>query len=207
MAVIEINHPLIQHKLTIMRSVDTDTKSFRENLNEIAKLMTYEATKNLKLQDKEVTTPLMTTTGCELQDRLAIVPILRAGVGLLDGIRELVPTAKVGFIGMYRDEETLEPHEYFPKFPSGMEDAIVMIVDPMLATGGSAVDAIEAVKKRGAKNIKLVNLVGAPEGVEAVQKAHPDVDIYLAALDEKLNENGYIVPGLGDAGDRIFGTK
>lgn len=202
-----LDHPLIKHKLTLMRKKTASTKDFRQNLDEIAELMAYEVCRDLPLKEVEIETPVAPTTGYELSKEVIIVPILRAGVGLLDGIRELVPTAKVGFIGMYRDEETLQPHEYFAKFPSGMEDAIVMIVDPMLATGGSAVDAIEAVKKRGAKNIKLVNLVGAPEGVEAVQKAHPDVDIYLAALDEKLNENGYIVPGLGDAGDRIFGTK
>ena len=202
-----IDHPLIQHKIGIIRKKETGTKDFRQNLDEIAELMAYEVCRDLPLNEIPIETRVAPTTGYELSKEVIIVPILRAGVGLLDGIRELVPTAKVGFIGMYRDEETLEPHEYFAKFPSGMEDAIVMIVDPMLATGGSAVDAIEAVKKRGAKNIKLVNLVGAPEGVEAVQKAHPDVDIYLAALDEKLNENGYIVPGLGDAGDRIFGTK
>lgn len=202
-----LNHPLIKHKLTHMRKKTANTKDFRQNLDEIAELMAYEVCRDLPLKEVPIETPVASTTGYELSKEVIIVPILRAGIGLLDGIRELVPTAKVGFIGMYRDEETLQPHEYFAKFPSGMEDAVVMIVDPMLATGGSAIDAIDAVKKRGAKNIKLVNLVGAPEGVAAVQKAHPDVDIYLAALDEKLNENGYIVPGLGDAGDRIFGTK
>ena len=155
----------------------------------------------------EIETPVAPCTGYELSKEVVIVPILRAGIGLLDGIRRLVPTAKVGFIGMYRDEETLIPHEYFAKFPKNLEDAIVMVVDPMLATGGSAVDAISAVKSRGAKQIKLVCLVGAPEGVKAVTEAHPDVDVYLAALDDHLNEHGYIVPGLGDAGDRIFGTK
>ena len=206
--VYEFTHPLIQHKITRLRDKNTGTNEFRAIVDELGMLMGYEALSDLELEDVEVETPIEKCMSPVIAGRmLAVVPILRAGVGLLDGIRELVPTAKVGFIGMYRDEETLQPHEYFAKFPSGMEDAIVMIVDPMLATGGSAVDAIEAVKKRGAKNIKLVNLVGAPEGVEAVQKAHPDVDIYLAALDEKLNENGYIVPGLGDAGDRIFGTK
>ncbi len=202
-----LDHPLIKHKLTHMRKKTANTKDFRQNLDEIAELMAYEVCRDLPLKEVPIETPVASTTGYELSKEVIIVPILRAGIGLLDGIRELVPTAKVGFIGMYRDEETLQPHEYFAKFPSGMEDAVVMIVDPMLATGGSAIDAIDAVKKRGAKNIKLVNLVGAPEGVAAVQKAHPDVDIYLAALDEKLNENGYIVPGLGDAGDRIFGTK
>ncbi len=202
-----LNHPLITHKLTQMRKATTSTKDFRENLDEIAELMAYEVCRDLPTKPVEIETPVAPTTGFELSKEVIIVPILRAGIGLLDGIRRLVPTAKVGFIGMYRDEETLVPHEYFAKFPNGMEDAIVMIVDPMLATGGSAVDAIEAVKKRGAKQIKLVCLVGAPEGVKAVQNAHPEVDLYLAALDDHLNEHGYIVPGLGDAGDRIFGTK
>lgn len=202
-----LNHPLITHKLTQMRKASTGTKDFRENLDEIAELMAYEVCRDLPTKPVEIETPIAKCTGFELSKEVIIVPILRAGIGLLDGIRRLVPTAKVGFIGMYRDEKTLEPHEYFAKFPSGMDDAIVMIVDPMLATGGSAIDAIAAVKKRGAKQIKLVCLVGAPEGVKAIQAAHPDVDIYIAALDDHLNENGYIVPGLGDAGDRIFGTK
>lgn len=202
-----LNHPLITHKLTQMRKKQTGTKDFRENLDEIAELMAYEVCRDLPIQPVAIETPIAQTTGFELSKEVVIVPILRAGIGLLDGIRRLVPTAKVGFIGMYRDEKTLEPHEYFAKFPSNLADSIVMIVDPMLATGGSAVDAINAVKKRGAKNIKLVCLVGVPEGVQKVQHEHPDVDIYLAALDDHLNENGYIVPGLGDAGDRIFGTK
>ena len=202
-----LNHPLITHKLTHMRKKETTTKDFRENLDEIAELMAYEVCRDLPVKPVEIETPMAKTTGYELSREVVIVPILRAGIGLLDGIRRLVPTAKVGFIGMYRNEETLEPVEYFAKFPKNLEEAITMIVDPMLATGGSACDAITAVKNRGAKNIKLVCLVGVPEGVKAVQEAHPDVDIYLAALDEKLNEIGYIVPGLGDAGDRIFGTK
>lgn len=202
-----LNHPLITHKLTQMRKKETGTKDFRENLDEIAELMAYEVCRDLPTKPVDITTPIGPTTGFELSKEVVIVPILRAGIGLLDGIRRLVPTAKVGFIGMYRDEETLMPHEYFAKFPSNLEDAIVMVVDPMLATGGSAVDAISAVKQRGAKNIKLVCLVGVPEGLQAVQHAHPDVDVYLAALDDHLNEKGYIVPGLGDAGDRIFGTK
>lgn len=202
-----LDHPLITHKLTHMRKKSTTTKDFRENLDEIAELMAYEVCRDLPVKPVEIETPVAPTTGYELSREVVIVPVLRAGIGLLDGIRRLVPTAKVGFIGMYRDEETLQPHEYFAKFPNNMDEAIVMIVDPMLATGGSAIDAIAAVKKRGAKTIKLVNLVGAPEGVKAVQEKYPDVDIYLAALDEKLNEHGYIVPGLGDAGDRIFGTK
>ncbi|MDD6257888.1 MAG: uracil phosphoribosyltransferase [Erysipelotrichaceae bacterium] len=202
-----LNHPLITHKLTQMRKKDTGTKDFRENLDEIAELMAYEVCRDLPVKPVSIETPVAPCTGFELSKEVVIVPILRAGIGLLDGIRRLVPTAKVGFIGMYRDEKTLEPHEYFAKFPKNMADAIVMIVDPMLATGGSAIDAIAAVKKRGAKQIKLVCLVGAPEGVKAVQEKYPDVDLYLAALDDHLNENGYIVPGLGDAGDRIFGTK
>ncbi len=202
-----LNHPLITHKLTQMRKETTSTKDFRENLDEIAELMAYEVCRDLPVKPVDITTPVAQTVGFELAKDVVIVPILRAGIGLLDGIRRLVPTAKVGFIGMYRNEETLEPVEYFAKFPEKLEDAIVMIVDPMLATGGSACDAIEAVKKRGAKQIKLVCLVGAPEGVKAVQSKYPDVDLYLAALDDHLNEKGYIVPGLGDAGDRIFGTK
>ena len=202
-----LNHPLITHKLTQMRKSSTGTKDFRENLDEIAELMAYEVCRDLPVEPIEIETPMAKCTGYQLSKEVVIVPILRAGIGLLDGIRRLVPTAKVGFIGLYRDEETLEPHEYFAKFPKDLEHSVVMIVDPMLATGGSALAAIQMIKKRGAKNIKLVCLVGAPEGAEAVQKEYPDVDIYLAAMDEKLNDIGYIVPGLGDAGDRIFGTK
>lgn len=202
-----LNHPLITHKLTLMRNEKTPTKDFRENLDEIAELMAYEVCRDLPVREVDVQTPISKTKGVEISKEVVIVPILRAGIGLLDGIRRLVPTAKVGFIGLYRDEKTLQPIEYFAKFPKNLEDAIVLVVDPMLATGGSAVDAINLIKARGAKSIKLVCLVGAPEGVKAVEEAHPDVDIFLAALDEKLNENGYIVPGLGDAGDRIFGTK
>ena len=202
-----LHHPLITHKLTQMRQKSTTTKDFRENLDEIAELMAYEVCRDLPTKPVEIETPLAKCIGYELSKEVVIVPILRAGIGLLDGIRRLVPTAKVGFIGMYRDEETMEPVEYFAKFPNDLENSIVMIVDPMLATGGSANDAINLVKARGAKSIKLVCLVGAPEGVQLLQKEHPDVDIYLAALDEKLNEKSYIVPGLGDAGDRIFGTK
>lgn len=202
-----LNHPLITHKLTQMRNKNTCTKDFRENLDEIAELMAYEVCRDLPTQPVEIETPIGPCTGYELAKEVVIVPILRAGIGLLDGIRRLVPTAKVGFIGLYRDEETLEPHEYFAKFPKNLDESIVMVVDPMLATGGSAVAAIDMMKQRGAKQIKLVCLVGVPEGVKAVQKAHPDVDIYLAAMDDHLNDVGYIVPGLGDAGDRIFGTK
>ena len=202
-----LNHPLITHKLTLMRNKDTGTKDFRENLDEIAELMAYEVCRDLPTEPVQIETPMGPCTGYQLSKEVVIVPILRAGIGLLDGIRRLVPTAKVGFVGLYRDEETLEPHEYFAKFPNNLDKAVVMVVDPMLATGGSAVSAIDAIKRRGAKNIKLVCLVGVPEGVRAVREAHPDIDIYLAALDDKLNEIGYIVPGLGDAGDRIFGTK
>ena len=202
-----LNHPLITHKLTQMRRKETGTKDFRENLDEIAELMAYEVCRDLPVEPVDIETPVAPCTGYQLSKEVIIVPILRAGIGLLDGIRRLVPTAKVGFIGLYRDEKTLQPHEYFAKFPKDLDKAVVMIVDPMLATGGSALAAIHSVKERGAKNIKLVCLVGVPEGVRAVQKEYPDVDIYLAALDDHLNENGYIVPGLGDAGDRIFGTK
>ena len=202
-----LNHPLITHKLTQMRRKETGTKDFRENLDEIAELMAYEVCRDLPVEPVDIETPVAPCTGYQLSKEVVIVPILRAGIGLLDGIRRLVPTAKVGFIGLYRDEKTLQPHEYFAKFPKDLDKAVVMIVDPMLATGGSALAAIQSVKERGAKNIKLVCLVGVPEGVRAVQKEFPDVDIYLAALDDHLNENGYIVPGLGDAGDRIFGTK
>lgn len=202
-----LNHPLITHKLTQMRNKNCNTKDFRENLDEIAELMAYEVCRDLPTQPIDIETPMGPCVGYELSKEVVIVPILRAGIGLLDGIRRLVPTAKVGFIGLYRDEETLEPHEYFAKFPKDLDKSIVMLVDPMLATGGSAVAAIDMIKQRGAKQIKLVCLVGVPEGVKAVQRTHPDVDIYLAAMDDHLNDIGYIVPGLGDAGDRIFGTK
>ena len=203
-----MNHPLIQHKVTLMRKKETGSKDFRQLLEEITMLMGYEITRDLPLEDVEIETPMQKMTGKQISGKkLVIVPILRAGLGLVNGITDLIPTAKVGFIGLYRDEETLQPHEYFAKFPNTMPDAVNMVLDPMLATGGSAVAAIDMIKKRGAKTIKLVCLVGAPEGVKAVEEAHPDVDIYLAALDDHLNEKGYIVPGLGDAGDRIFGTR
>lgn len=202
-----LNHPLITHKLSIMRDEKTKTKDFRQNLDEIAGLMAYEICRELPVKDVEVKTPVATCTTQALAKDIVLIPILRAGLGLVNGITDLIPTAKVGFIGMYRDEETLLPHEYFAKLPNNLDDAINMVLDPMLATGGSAAAAIDNLKKRGAKDIRLVCLVGAPEGVAKVQAEHPDVDIYLAALDEKLNEQGYIVPGLGDAGDRIFGTK
>lgn len=201
------DHPLIKHKLTIMRKKETGTKDFRQNLDEIGGLMVYEVTRDLPLNEIPIETPLCQTIGYEMAKDVVIVPILRAGLGVVNGIQNLIPTARIAHIGMYRDEETLEPHPYFEKYPSNMDDAAVIIVDPMLATGGSSVAAIDMVKKQGATSIKLVCLVGAPEGVKVVEEAHPDVDIYLASLDNHLNEKGYIVPGLGDAGDRIFGTK
>lgn len=201
------DHPLIKHKLTIMRKKETGTKDFRQNLDEIGGLMVYEVTRDLPLNEIPIETPLCQTIGYEMAKDVVIVPILRAGLGVVNGIQNLIPTARIAHIGMYRDEETLEPHPYFEKYPSNMDEAAVIIVDPMLATGGSSVAAIDMVKKHGATSIKLVCLVGAPEGVKVVEEAHPDVDIYLASLDDHLNEKGYIVPGLGDAGDRIFGTK
>lgn len=203
-----IDHPLIQHKLSIMRDKSTGTKYFRELLNEISLLMGYEITRDLPLQDVEIETPITKMTGKAIAGKtLAIVPVLRAGLGMVDGLIDLVPVAKVGHIGLYRDPETHEPVEYYCKLPSDIEQRIVIITDPMLATGGSASDAISKLKARGCTNIKLMCLVGAPEGVARVQEDHPDVDIYIAALDECLNDHAYIVPGLGDAGDRIFGTK
>lgn len=203
-----LDHPLIQHKLTIIRDKNCGTREFRQCVNEIAELMAYEVSRDMALEDVEIETPM----GKTVQKRLAgkkvvIVPILRAGLGMVDGILELIPAAKVGHIGMYRDEETMKPHEYFVKMPEDLENREMFIVDPMLATGGSAIMAVDALKKRGARSIKFVCLVAAPEGVEALRSAHPDIDIFAAALDEKLNENSYIIPGLGDAGDRLFGTK
>ena len=202
-----IDHPLIKHKLTIMRKEETGTKDFRQNLDEIAGLMAFEVTKKIPLKEINITTPLTATVGYEMSNEIVIVPILRAGLGFVDGMKNLIPTAKVGHIGIYRDEETKLPCEYLCKLPSIKEDSMIFIVDPMLATGGSATKAIDMMKERGAKNITLVCLVGVQEGIDAVEKAHPDVDIYLAAKDPILNEDCYIVPGLGDAGDRIFGTK
>jgi uracil phosphoribosyltransferase len=203
-----VDHPLIQHKLTIMRNKKTGSKDFRTLLNEISMLMGFEITRDLPLEDCVVETPICKAVGKRLAGKkLAIVPILRAGLGMVDGLLNLVPSARVGHIGLYRDPDTHEPVEYYCKMPPDIDRRPVIIVDPMLATGGSAADAITMVKAKGAKNIMLMCLVAAPEGVERVQKAHPDVDIYVAALDEKLNDHAYIVPGLGDAGDRIFGTK
>lgn len=203
-----LDHPLLQHKLSILRDERTGVKEFREIVSEIAALECYEATRDLPLEDVEIKTPVATGTFKQLAGKkLAIVPILRAGLGFEDGILTLVPSARVAHIGMYRDEETLEPHFYFLKYPKDIAGRDVLIVDPMLATGGSARDAITQIKKRGAQNIKFIGIIAAPEGLKALHEAHPDVDIYVAALDDHLNEKGYIVPGLGDAGDRIFGTK
>ena len=203
-----ISHPLIQHKLSILRREDTSTKDFRELVNEIAMLMGYEVSRDLRLEEVEIQTPIIKTVQKQLSGKkLAIVPILRAGIGMVDGFLSLVPAAKVGHIGMYRDEETLEPVEYLVKLPEDIDQRQIFVMDPMLATGGSAILAVDSLKKRGAANIKFVCLVAAPEGVKKLQDAHPDIDIYTASLDERLNENGYIVPGLGDAGDRLFGTK
>lgn len=203
-----IDHPLIQHKLTIIRNKDCGTKVFREVVNEIAMLMAYEVSRDMPLEEISIETPIVETTQKTLSGKkVAIIPILRAGIGMVDGILELIPAAKVGHIGLYRDHETLEPVEYFIKMPEDLAERQLFVVDPMLATGGSAIMAINSLKKRGGSNIKFVCLVAAPEGVKALQEAHPDIDIYTAALDDHLNENGYIVPGLGDAGDRLFGTK
>lgn len=202
-----IDHPLIQHKLTIIRDKNTGTKYFREVVNEIARLLAYEVSREMPLQDIEIETPLVKTVQKQLAGKkVVIVPILRAGLGMVDGMLDLIPAAKVGHVGMYRDHDTMEPVEYFIKMPSDLSERQLLVVDPMLATGGSAVAAIDALKKRGATNIKFVCLVAAPEGVKVLQEAHPDVDIYTASLDERLNEKGYILPGLGDAGDRLFGT-
>ena len=205
--VVVFDHPLIQHKLTIIRDINTDTKKFRENVNEIGSLVTYEVTRDLLTKDIEIETPICKTKAKTLAKDVVIVPILRAGLGMVDGIQNVIPTAKVGHIGLFRDETTLRPTKYYAKFPEETKDATVLIVDPMLATGHSAIAAIEEVKQFGGKDIRFVGIVGCPEGIETIQKAHPDVDIYIVSIDEKLNEKGYIVPGLGDCGDRLFGTK
>ncbi|MGN0742505.1 MAG: uracil phosphoribosyltransferase [Candidatus Fimadaptatus sp.] len=203
-----MDHPLIQHKVSLMRCKDTGTKEFRELLEEVAMLMAYEVTRDLPLTDIEVETPICKCTAKEIAGKkLAIVPILRAGLGMVDGITKLVPSARVGHIGLYRDPQSLEPVEYYCKLPNDIQERDIILLDPMLATGGSSVAAITFLKKRGCKSIKLMNLIAAPEGIARVQKEHPDVDVFVAAVDEKLNEHGYIVPGLGDAGDRLFGTK
>lgn len=203
-----LDHPLIQHKLSIIRDKNTSVKEFREIVGEIAALMCYEATRDMPLEIVEIETPIATAKVRRLQGKkVAVVPILRAGVGMVDGILELIPAAKVGHIGLYRDPETLEPVEYYCKMPNDIANREVIVLDPMLATGGSAAAAIQFIKNYGCKSIKLMCIISAPEGIKKVQAEHPDIDIYVAAVDEKLNENGYIVPGLGDAGDRIFGTK
>ena len=205
-----MDHPLIQHKLTIIRQTTTGTKDFREVVSEIAMLMAYEVTRDMPLEDVEIETPLVKSVQKTLSGKkVAIIPILRAGLGMVDGFLAMLPAAKVGHVGLYRDEETFEPHEYFVKLPADIKERQLFVVDPMLATGGSAIAAIEALEKRGAKpsNIKFVCLVAAPEGVKVLNEAYPDVEIVVAALDERLNEQGYILPGLGDAGDRLFGDR
>ena len=203
-----LDHPLVQHKVSHLRDRNTGTKEFKELVSELAMLLCYEATRDLPTEEVEIETPVAIAKTRVLSGRkLALVPILRAGLGMVDGMLTLLPAAKVGHIGLYRNEETLEPVEYYCKLPSDIAERDVMVLDPMLATGGSAVDAITQIKKRGAKSIKFLAIIAAPEGLERLHTTHPDVDIYVAALDEKLNENGYIIPGLGDAGDRIFGTK
>jgi uracil phosphoribosyltransferase len=202
-----LKHPLLTHKLTQLRRKETDTKGFREILEEIAGLMAYEITRDLPLREIIIETPLAKCSTNELASEVVLIPVLRAGLGMVTGISHLIPTARIGHIGMYRDHETLLPNTYYSKFPDNLSDAVVMVLDPMLATGGSASAAISVLKAHGAKTIKLVCIVGAPEGIKRIEKDHPDVQIYLAGLDEKLNSNGYIVPGLGDAGDRLFGTK
>ncbi len=206
--VLVMDHPLVQHKISFIRRTDTGTKDFRQTIGEIAMLICYEATRDLQLQDVEIETPICKTTVKELKGRkMAVIPILRAGLGMVDGMLSMVPAAKIGHIGLYRDPETLQPVEYYCKLPADCAERDVFVVDPMLATGGSANAAIQMLKDKGCKNIRFLCILAAPEGVKAMQEAHPDVDIYIGALDERLNDHGYIVPGLGDAGDRIFGTK
>lgn len=204
----ELNHPLISHKLTLLRDKRTGTKEFRELISELSMLLCYEALKDAELEEKEIETPICAMKGKKLnEDKYAFVPILRAGTGMLDGLIKIMPNAKIGHIGMYRNEETLKPVKYFFKTPKDLSKREVIVLDPMLATGGSGVDAITMLKEEGAKKIKFLCIIAAPEGIKKMQEAHPDVEIYCASVDEKLNEKGYIVPGLGDAGDRIFGTK
>lgn len=205
--VVVLKHPLIDHKMSIIRDKNTSTKGFRENVGEVSALIVYELTKDLETVDKEIETPLVKMVGKELKSPVVLVPILRAGLGMVEGIHDLIPSAKIGHIGLYRNEETLEPVTYYQKFPREIETGCVIVLDPMLATGGSASFAIQTLKNKGAKDIRYVGIVGCPEGISRLQKDHPEVPIYLAALDEKLNDNGYILPGLGDCGDRLFGTK
>lgn len=208
METIVLNHPLVEHKLTILRNKNTGTKEFREIATELAMILCYEAMKDAKLEKIEVETPISTTISGKLnEDDYAFIPILRAGIIMVDGVLRVIPNAKIGHIGLYRNEETLEPVKYYYKVPKDIKNRTVLLLDPMLATGGSAVDAISMIKAEGVKNIKFLSIISAPEGLARVQKEHPDVQIYTTSIDERLNENGYIVPGLGDAGDRIFGTK
>ena len=202
-----LSHPLIDHKMAQVRDKNTSTKAFRETVSEIGALITYEITRDLATKPKEIETPMMKTTVYELEKHVVIIPILRAGLGMVEGMHNMIPTAKIGHIGLFRNEETLEPEVYYQKFPDVVNDSVVLLVDPMLATGGSASFAIKMLKKHGVKDIRYVGLIGCPTGVERLKKDHPDVHIYLAAMDEILNDQGYIVPGLGDCGDRIFGTK
>ena len=205
--VVVFDHPLMHQKLSIIRNEETGTREFRELVSEIGMLMAYEVSKDFETKEVEVKTPVGIAKCKQLNKDVVLVPILRAGLGMVEGVNSLIPTAKIGHLGLYRDEETLEPHEYYCKLPTGIEEKVVMVVDPMLATGGSAVDAIKMLKKRGCKKIKLMSIIAAPEGVTKVAESHPDVEVYVSTLDRCLNENGYILPGLGDAGDRIFGTK
>ena len=208
MGVVELNHPLVSHKLTVLRNKKTGTKEFRELIGELSMILCYEAMKDAKLEDKEIETPMCKMTGKKLnEDNYAFVPILRAGTGMLDGLIKVMPNAKIGHIGLYRNEETLKPVKYYYKTPKDLSKREVIVLDPMLATGGSGIDAITMLKEDGASKIKFLCIIAAPEGIKKMQEVHPDVEIYCASIDEKLNENGYIVPGLGDAGDRIFGTK
>lgn len=208
MGVIELNHPLVSHKLTVLRNKNTGTKEFREIIGELSMILCYEAMKDAKLEDKKIETPICEMNGKKLnEDNYAFIPILRAGTGMLDGLIKVLPNAKIGHIGMYRNEETLKPVKYYYKTPKDLKNREVIVLDPMLATGGSGIDAITMLKEDGAKKLKFLCIIAAPEGIKKMQEIHPDVDIYCAAIDEKLNEIGYIVPGLGDAGDRIFGTK
>jgi uracil phosphoribosyltransferase len=205
--VVVLKHPLIDHKMMKIRDKRTGTKEFREAVSEVGGLITYEITRDFETTPRTIETPICETTVYELKKQVVIIPILRAGLGMVDGIHNIIPTAKIGHIGLYRDEETLQPHVYYSKFPKDIEHCVVLVVDPMLASGGSASKAIEILKDHGAKDIRYVGLVGCPEGIARLEKDHPDINIYLAALDSHLNENGYIVPGLGDCGDRLFGTK
>ena len=203
-----MDHPLIQHKIGYIRRIETGTKDFRQTISEIAMLICYEATRELQLSEVEIETPICKTTVKELKGKkMAIVPILRAGLGMVDGMLSLIPAAKIGHIGLYRDPETLKPVEYYCKLPEDIDKRLVLILDPMLATGGSGAAAVNFIKQKGCKNIKFMSIIAAPEGIRRLTEAHPDIHVYCGCLDEKLNENGYIVPGLGDAGDRIFGTK